>query len=73
VVVWTARVPRPIGYLMGLSGLALFVLGWLVGTRGSTSADTVPADAGYTLLAASTLWLLVVAWTMKASVRAAPA
>jgi hypothetical protein len=73
VVVWTARVPRAIGYLMGLSGLDFFVLGWLVGTRGFTSANMVPTDAGYTLLAALTIWLLIVAWTMKESVQAAPA
>jgi hypothetical protein len=70
VVVWTARVPRPIGCLMALSGLAFFVLGWLVGTRGFTPANTVPADGGYTVLSALTLWLLIVAWR-KESVQTA--
>jgi hypothetical protein len=73
VIVWTARVPRLIGYLMGLSGLAFTVLGWLVGTRGFTSADTVPTDAGYGFLFALTIWLLIVAWWRKESVQAAPA
>ena len=73
VIVRTARVPRPIGYLMGLSGLAFFVLGWLVGTRGFTNANNVPTNAGWTLLYVLTIWLLIVAWRMKESVQAAPA
>ncbi len=73
VIVWTARVPRPIGYLMGVSGLALIVLGWLVGTKGFTSANNVPTDASYLFLFALTIWLLIVAWRRKVSVRAAPA
>ena len=31
----TARVPRPIPYLMGLSALAYWVQGWAAGTRAS--------------------------------------
>src|SRR2546426_6043196 len=50
VIVWTARVPRPIGYLMGLSGLAFIVLGWLVGTEGFTPIHNVPMDAGAVFL-----------------------
>ena len=73
VIVWTARVPRPIGYLMGLSGLAFIVLGWLVGTKGFTSTTTVPTAAGYALLFASMIWLYIVAWRRKESVQAAPA
>ena len=73
VIVWTARVPRPIGYLMGLSGLAFIVLGWLVGTKGFTSANTVPTYAGYGFLFALTIWLLIVAWRRKESVQAVPA
>ena len=71
VIVWTARVPRPIGYLMGVSGLAFIVLGWLVGTQGFTSSGMVPTDVGYLSLVAFTIWLLVVAWRRKESVQAA--
>jgi hypothetical protein len=71
VIVWTARVPRPIGYLMGLSGLTYFVQGWLIGTSGFTPATTLPTAAGYSLLFASMIWLLLVAWRMKESVQAA--
>lgn len=64
-IVWTARVPRPIGYLMGVSGLAVLVSGWLFGTTGFTSASTIPTDAGYTLVFVSMIWLLIVAWRIK--------
>jgi hypothetical protein len=71
VIVWTARVPRPIGYLMGLSGLAFIVLGWLVGTKGFAPIGEVPTYAGYGFLLASIIWLLIVAWRRKESVQAA--
>lgn len=67
VILWTARVPRPIGYLMGLSGLALIVLGWMVGASGFTAGGTVPSYAGYTMLFVSIVWLLVIAWREKGS------
>jgi hypothetical protein len=73
VIVWTARVPRPIGYLLGVSGLAFVVLGWVIGTTGFTPATTVPTNAGYTLLFASMIWLLIVAWRSKEAGRVAPA
>jgi hypothetical protein len=72
-IVWTGRVPRPIGYLLGASGLALLVAGWLIGTAGFTSDFAGPTNAGFTLLFASSVWLLIVAWRMKESVQAAPA
>jgi hypothetical protein len=64
-VAWTARVSRPIGYLMGVSGLAFIALGWLVGTNGFTSANLLPQNLAYGLLFVSTIWLLVIAWRMK--------
>jgi len=73
VIVWTARVPRPIGYLMGVSGLAFIVLGWLVGTEGFTSANTVPTYVGHGLNDVWMIWLLIIAWWRKESVQAAPA
>jgi len=72
VIVWTARVKRPIGYLMGVSGLAYLVYGWVVGTTGFTSATNVPSRAGFLLLLASMGWLYIVAWLGKESVQAVP-
>jgi hypothetical protein len=61
-VAWTARVPRPIGTLLGLAGVAYLAQGWLIGTTGFTPATTVPTDAGYTLLVAGMIWVLIVTW-----------
>jgi hypothetical protein len=73
VIVWTARVPRPIGYLMGLSGLTYLVQGWVLGSEGFSAANTIPTLLGYILVVAWSIWLLIVAWRMKESVQAAPA
>jgi hypothetical protein len=74
VIVWTARVPRPIGYLMGLSGLAFIVRGWVIGTEGfSVPSLMVPTILGDLLWLAWSIWLLIVAWRMKEAVQAAPA
>ena len=66
-IVWTARVPRPIGYLMTLSGLAFIVLGWMVGTNGFTAAGNLPSYTGYTSLFVLIVWMLVIAWRSKGS------
>lgn len=71
VIVWTGRVARPIGYLMGLSGLGFIVLGWLVGTNGFTPANNQPSNVGYGFLFISMIWLLIVAWRGKESGQAA--
>jgi hypothetical protein len=70
VIVQTARVPRPIGYMVGVSGLAFLVLGWMYGTTGFTPTTTVPTSAGFTLLAAAMIWLYIVAWLGKGAVQA---
>lgn len=73
VIVWTARVPRPIGYLMGLSGLAYLVQGFVLGSEGFSATNTVPQLLGYLLVLAWSIWLLILAWRMKESVEAATA
>ena len=71
VIVWTARVPRPIGYLMGLWGLAFIVLGWLAGTQGLTNPTrSLIFNIAGLPHAAWTIWLLIVAWRMQESVHA---
>jgi hypothetical protein len=67
VIVGTARVPRPIGYLMGLAAIPNLVQSWVVGTEGfsvillagSLSVVALP------LMLAWSIWLLIVAWRMK--------
>ena len=67
VIVGTARVPRAIGYLMGLAAVPLFVQSQVIGTSGFS----VPLLAGslstvaLPLMLAWSIWLLIFAWRMK--------
>ncbi len=70
-IIGTARIPRPIGFLMALSGLAFVVSGWQVGTGGFNSAETLTNYTGYTALFVLIVWMLVVAWRSKESAPAA--
>ncbi len=72
-IVWTARITRPIGYVMGLIGLAYIVLGWLEGTEGfSATTDVIGMICQYST-PVWIIWLLIVAWRRKEAVQAAPA
>ncbi len=62
---------RPIGYLIGLSGITYLVQGWVLGSEGFSSTNTVPTLLGYILVFAWSIWLLILAWRMKESVQAA--
>ena len=67
VIVGTARVPRAIGYLMGLAAIPMLVQSQVVGTEGFA----VPLLAGtlstvaLPLMLAWSIWLLIVSWRMK--------
>jgi hypothetical protein len=67
VIVGTARVPRPIGYLMGLAAIPMLVQSQVIGTSGfavpllAGSLSTV----GLPLMLAWSIWLLIVSWRMK--------
>ena len=67
VIVWTARTPRLIGYLMGLTGLAYIAQGFVVGTEGFSANNSAPTLLAYLFWLAWSIWLLVVAWRMKES------
>ena len=66
-IVATARVPRPIAYLMGLSGLTYLVQGWVVGSEGFSETHTVLILVAWVLTLAWMIWLVVVAWRMPDS------
>jgi hypothetical protein len=67
VIVGTARVPRAIGFLMGLAAIPMLVQSWVIGTSGfsvpllagSLSAVALP------LMLAWSIWLLIVSWRMR--------
>jgi hypothetical protein len=67
VIVGTARVPRAIGYLMGLAAIPMLVQSWVVETEGFA----VPLLAGtlstvaLPLMLAWSIWLLIYAWRMR--------
>jgi hypothetical protein len=64
-IVWSARISRPIGYLMGLSGLAYIVQGWVLGSEGFSAKNTIPTLLAYISIFAWIIWLLIIAWRMK--------
>src|SRR5688500_13869062 len=49
-VVFTSKLPKALGYLMGLSGLAYLVQGWVVGVEGFPETNTFAILAGYVLI-----------------------
>jgi hypothetical protein len=64
-VVRTAGLPRPIGYLMGLSGLTYLVQGWVVGSEGFSGTHDILIVLAWVLSVAWMIWLVVVAWRME--------
>jgi hypothetical protein len=50
--------PRPVGHLMGLTGITYLAQGWIIGAEGFSGSNTVPTLAGIALILVWTLWLL---------------
>jgi hypothetical protein len=67
VIVATARIPRSIGYIMGLSGLAYIVQGWIIGSEGFSASNLIPTLLGIILIVVWSIGLLIVAWRMQES------
>ncbi len=63
----TAWIPRPIAYLMGLSGLTYLVQGWVVGSEGFSQTETIAIVLAFVLDVAWMTWLVVVAWRLPGS------
>ena len=64
-LVRTAWVARPIGYLVGLSGLAYLVQGWVVGSEGFSQTMNVAIVVAWVIDVVWMIWLIVVAWRMQ--------
>lgn len=64
-IIRTDRIPRPIGYLMGLSGLGNIVQGWVTGSEGFSTNLFAPALIAYILWLAWSLSLIIFAWRNK--------
>ena len=63
----TALVPRPIAYLMELSGLTYLVQGWLVGSEGFSQTVSIAIVLAWVLSLVWIIWLVVIAWQMQDS------
>ncbi len=63
----TAWIPRPIAYLMGLSGLAYFVQGWTAGSEGFSPTHQIAIVVTEAVNLVWMIWLVVVAWRMEDS------
>lgn len=61
-VVQAAWVPRPIAYLMGLSGLSYLFQGWVAGADGFTPTHDVAIVVSWVVNLAWMIWLAVIAW-----------
>ncbi len=58
---------RPIGYLMGLSGIAWIVQGWVLSNEGFSPTHTLTIIIAEILTLIWIIWLLVAAWRLKAT------
>ncbi len=58
----TAWVPRPIAYLMGLSGLTYLFQGWVAGADGFTRTHDLAIVLSWVVNLAWMIWLVVIAW-----------
>ena len=68
----TAWVPRPIAYLMGLSGLTYLVQGWVAGADGFTRTHDFAIVLAWVLNLAWMIWLVVVGRRMHDSATPSP-
>ncbi|HEU5434574.1 MAG TPA: hypothetical protein VFU81_23070, partial [Thermomicrobiales bacterium] len=60
----TAWLPWPIGFLLGLSGLAYLAQGWVVGGEGFSQTESILIVLAWVLDVAWMIWLAIVAWRM---------
>lgn len=72
-ILWTARTPKVIGYLMGLTGLAYIAQGWVLGYEGFSENNSAPTLVAYVAWLVWSIWLLIISWRMKESGKAAVA
>jgi len=65
----SVRIPRPIGYIMVLDGLAYIAQGVVVGAEGFSSNGTVPGLLGFVFDLAWMIWLVILAWQRPSAVK----
>ncbi len=65
MVIGAVRNLRPIGYLMGLSGVAYLAQGWVLSNEGFSPTHSLTIIISEILVLIWTIWLLVAAWRIK--------
>ena len=68
----TVWVPRPSAYLMGISGLAYLVQGWVAGTEGFSRTHTIAIVLAEVLDLTWMTWLVLVSRRIQNSEGASP-
>jgi hypothetical protein len=66
-IVSTRRIPRLVGCVMGLSGIAYLLQGWIVGAEGFSDNGTIPGLLAFVFDFVWIVWLAIVAWRMNDS------
>jgi hypothetical protein len=67
VIVSTARIPRLLGVLVGLTGIGYIAQGFITGAEGFSANNSTPTLFAYAVWLAWSIWLLVFAWRTHAS------
>jgi uncharacterized protein DUF4386 len=67
VIVSTARIPRPLGVLVGLTGIAYIAQGFVVGAEGFSANNSTPTLFAYLVWIVWSIWLVIFAWRAKES------
>ena len=65
----TVRIPRPIGFLMALAGVAYIAQGLVVGAEGFSANGTIPGLSAFVFDLAWMIWLVILAWQRPQTVR----
>ena len=67
LIVWSVRVPRPIGYLLALGGVGYLVVGWINGVAGLAPQGAIPTYVGQLSTLVVGVYLLISALRMPGS------
>ena len=65
-VLRSPSIPRPIGYLMGVSGLIYLMQGWEVGSHGFSQAESILIVLAWVVSLAWMVWLLAISRRIRA-------
>jgi hypothetical protein len=61
----TAWGPRPIAFLMSLTGLSYLAQGWVVGAEGFSQTESITIVVAWVIALVWMFWLAIVAWRMR--------